>query len=107
MGEERRKEERHTIDASAEVKYGATTINVKAVEISKSGLRIQSSDFIEPGTKIEVLLLMKEPKRVSGEVKWAVAELGPAGVTYKIGIFYKSGELIKDDEAEALDQNVN
>jgi hypothetical protein len=103
MGKERRKEERYKIDASAEVKYGAITINVKAVEISKSGLRIQSSDFIEPGTKIEVLLLMKEPKRVSGEVKWAVAELGPAGVTYKIGIFCKSGELIKDDEAEALD----
>jgi hypothetical protein len=103
MGKERRKEERYKIDASAEVKYGATTINVKAVEISKSGLRIQSSDFIEPGTKIEALLLMKEPKRISGEVKWAVAELGPAGVTYKIGIYCKSGELIKDDEVEALD----
>jgi len=108
MGKERRKEERHKIDASAEVKYGTTTINVKAVEISKNGFRIQSSDFIEPGTKIDALLLMKEPKRVSGEVKWAVAELGPAGVTYKIGIFCKSGELIKDDEeAEASDENVD
>ena len=103
MGEERREEERYKIDASAEIKYGATTINVKAVEISENGLRIQSSDFIEPETKIEVLLLMKEPKMVSGEVKWAVAEFGPAGVTYKIGIFCKTGELVKDDEAEALD----
>ncbi len=105
MGAERRKEERHKIDASAEVKYGATTINVKAVEISKSGLKIQSSDFIEPGTRIEALLLLKEPKRISGEVKWAVAEFGPAGVTYKIGIFCKTGELIKDDEVS--DENVD
>jgi hypothetical protein len=103
MGKERRTEERYKIDASAEVKYGATTINVKAVEISENGLRIQSSDFIEPGTKTEVLLLMKEPKRVSGEVTWAVAELGPAGVTYKIGIFCKTGQLVKDDVAEASD----
>lgn len=100
MEEERRKDERYKIDASAEVKYGATTINVKAIEISKSGLRIQSSDFIEPKTKVEVVLLLKEPKRVSGEVKWAVAEFGPAGISYKIGIFCKSGDVMTDDEPE-------
>ena len=100
MEEERRKEERYKVDASAEVKYGATTINVKAIEISKSGLQIQSSDFIEPKTEVEVVLVLKEPKRVSGEVKWVVAEFGPAGVSYKIGIFCKSGDLIPDDGPE-------
>jgi hypothetical protein len=100
MEKERRQEARYKIDASAEVKYGATTINVTAVEISKSGIRIQSADFIEPGTKVQTVLFLKEPQRIYGEVKWVLAEPGAAGIVYKIGIFCKSGELVPDDEPE-------
>lgn len=100
MVKERRKEARYKIDASAEVKYGATTINVKAIEISKSGIRIQSGDFIDPGTKVQTVLFLKEPQRVYGEVKWVLAEPGAAGIVYNIGIFCKSGELIPADQAE-------
>lgn len=98
MPKERREEARYKIDASAELKYGSTTLNVKAVEISKSGLRIQANEFIEPGTKVQAVLLMKEPKRISGEVKWVFAEPGPAGVSYKIGIYCRAGQLTMDEE---------
>jgi hypothetical protein len=97
---ERRQETRYQIDASAEIKFGTTTIKVKAVEISKHGLRIQSNDFIEPGTKIQTVVFLKEPQQVAGEVKWVVAEPGAAGIVYKIGIFCKSGNLKTDDEPE-------
>jgi hypothetical protein len=97
---ERRKEARYKIDASAEVRYGTTTIHVKAIEISKSGIRIQSADFIDPGTKVQTVLFLKEPQRVYGEVKWVLAEPGAAGMVYKIGIFCKSGELVPGDEHE-------
>ena len=97
---ERRQETRYQIDASAEIKFGTTIIKVKAVEISKHGLRIQSNDFIEPGTRIETVVFLKEPQRVAGEVKWVVAEPGATGIVYKIGIFCKSGNLATDDKPE-------
>lgn len=103
MGKEKRREERYKIDANGEVKYGNATARVKVIDISKSGIGIQSSSLIEPGTDVEILLLLKEPKRVSGEVKWALAEPGPAGIVYKIGIFCQSGELVKDDKREKVE----
>jgi len=95
---ERREEERYKVDAAAEVKYGATTLKVKAVEISKRGMRIESENFINPGTKVEAVLFLKEPQRVSGEVKWVLAEPGPSGMSYKIGISCESGQLVADDQ---------
>ncbi|UCG81052.1 MAG: PilZ domain-containing protein [Desulfobacterales bacterium] len=103
MEKEKRKEDRYKIDARAEVKYGATTVSVTAIEISKSGFRIQSADFIEPGTKIEAVLFLKEPKRIAGEVKWVLAEPGQGTIIYKIGVFCKSGKLVTEDKLEALD----
>lgn len=104
MEKEKRKEDRYKIDASAEVKYGATTISVKAVEISKNGFRMESSDFIEPGTKIEAVIFMKEPRRIAGEVKWVLAEPGQATIIYKIGVFCKSEKLVTEDKLDFLDQ---
>ena len=98
---ERRKEPRHDIDAAAEVKYGSTTIKVKAVEISKSGVRVESTDFIQPGTKVEAVLFLKEPQRISGEVKWVLAEPGEGGIIYKIGISCESVRLITNNKAQA------
>ena len=95
---ERREEARYKVDATAELKYGATTLKVKAVEISKRGMRIESENFINPGTKVEAVLFLKQPQRVSGEVKWVLAEPGASGITYKIGIFCEAGQLITDDE---------
>jgi hypothetical protein len=99
---ERRTEARYKIDATAELKYGATTLKVKAVEISKRGIRIESTSFIEPGKKIEAVLFLKEPQRVAGEVKWVLAEPGPTGIVYKIGIFCITGKLVPDDEEEEV-----
>ena len=96
---DRREEARYKVDATAELKYGATTLNVKAVEISKHGMRIESESFISPGTKVQAVLFLKEPQRVSGEVKWVLAEPGAAGMSYKIGIHCESGQLVTDDEA--------
>lgn len=101
---ERRKEPRYKIDASAELKYGATTIKVKAVEISRRGIRIESTDFIDPGTRVEAVLFLKEPQRVSGEVKWVLAEPGATGIMYKIGIFCESGELVGEDEEPEVEE---
>lgn len=95
---ERREEARYKVDATAELKYGATTLKVKAVEISKRGMRIESTNFINPGTKVEAVLFLKEPQRVSGEVKWVLAEPGATGMLYKIGIFCLSGQLVADDQ---------
>ena len=95
---ERRDEARYKVDAAAELKYGATTLKVKAVEISKHGMRIESEDFINPGTKVEAVLFLKEPQRISGEVKWVLAEPGAQGITYKIGIFCAAGQLVADDQ---------
>jgi len=95
---ERREEARYKVDAAAELKYGTTTIKVKAVEISKRGMRIESTSFINPGTKVEAVLFLKEPQRVSGEVKWVLADPGAAGMSYKIGISCDSGQLVTDEE---------
>jgi hypothetical protein len=95
---ERREEARYKVDATAELKVGATTLKVKAVEISKHGMRIESEDFINPGTRVEAVVFLKEPQRVSGEVKWVLAEPGASGMFYKIGIYCKAGQLVTDDE---------
>jgi hypothetical protein len=95
---ERREEARFKVDATAELKYGATTLKVKAVEISKRGMRIESTNFINPGTKVQAVLFLKEPQRVSGEVKWVLAEPGASGMFYKIGISCESGQLVTGDE---------
>ena len=98
---ERREEARYKVDATAELKYGATTLNVKAVEISQHGMRIESESFINPGTKVQAVLFLKEPQRVSGEVKWVLAEPGASGMSYKIGIYCESGQLVTDDHEAA------
>jgi hypothetical protein len=95
---ERREETRYKVDATAELKYGATTLKVKAVEISKHGLRIESENFINPGARVEAVVFLKEPQRVSGEVKWVLAEAGASGMFYKIGIFCRAGQLVTDDQ---------
>jgi len=95
---ERREEARYKVDATAELKYGATTLKVKAVEISKHGIRIESENFINPGTKVQAVLFLKEPQRVSGEVKWVLAEPGASGMFYKIGIFCEGRQLVADEE---------
>ena len=100
---ERREEARYKVDATAELKYGATTLNVKAVEISKHGMRIESESFINPGTKVQAVLFLNEPQRVSGEVKWVLAEPGASGMFYKIGIHCASGQLVADDH-EVVDK---
>ncbi len=83
---ERRSEQRYKLNAEAEVTYGNNTINAKALEISKHGIKIESAEPIEPGTKVETVLFLKEPERISGEVKWVIAEPGQEKVIYKIGI---------------------
>jgi hypothetical protein len=100
---ERREEARYKVDATAELKYGANTLSVKAVEISKHGMRIESESFINPGTKVQAVLFLKEPQRVSGEVKWVLAEPGASGMFYKIGIYCESGQLVTDDD-EVVDK---
>ncbi|MBW1739767.1 MAG: PilZ domain-containing protein [Deltaproteobacteria bacterium] len=94
---ERRKDPRYKIDAAVEVRYGTHTIYGKAVEISTHGIRIESTDPIEPGTEVEAVLFLKEPERVSGEIKWVLAEPGQGRVNYKMGIYCKSGDLITDN----------
>lgn len=90
---ERRREQRYKINAEAEVRYDNNTINAKALEISKHGIKIESADFIEPGTKVEAVLFLKEPERISGEVKWVVAEQGQEKVSYKIGIGFIANSI--------------
>ncbi|MCK4390865.1 MAG: PilZ domain-containing protein [Desulfobacterales bacterium] len=94
---ERREESRYKIDTAAEVRYGTSTINAKAVEISTHGLRIESNNPINPGTKVEAVLFLTKPERISGEVKWVLAEAGEGMINYKIGISCESRNLITDN----------
>lgn len=94
---EKRKEPRYKIDAAVEVKYGTTTINAKAIEISRHGIKIESTDLIEPGTIVAVVLFLKEPERISGEVKWVLAEPGQGKVNYRIGIYCEMRNFIANN----------
>lgn len=95
----KRKEPRYKIQAPAEVKYQGVTLNAQAIEISKFGCRLVCSKPIQPGTKIEAVLFLKDPERVSGEVKWVIAEPIPSQGTmsYVVGVACKEALLIPED----------
>jgi hypothetical protein len=93
---ERRKEARYKIDAAVELKFGTTTVNAKAIEISKHGIRIECAQLIDPGTRVQAVIFLKEPQKVLGEVNWAIAEPGPTGILYTMGLFCESGRLVSD-----------
>ena len=100
MGEKNnRREPRYKIQAPAEVKYQGITLNAQAVEISKHGCRLVCPKPIQPGTRIDAVIFLKDPERVSGEVKWVIAESIPSQGTmsYIVGVACKEALLIPDD----------
>jgi hypothetical protein len=98
--EEKRKEPRYKVDASVEIKYQGKTVNGKAVEISKHGARLVCPAPIQPGAKIDAVIFLKDPERVSGEVKWAIAEPDPTQgtISYVIGVALREALVLPDDE---------
>ena len=98
-GKEDRREPRYKIHAPAEVKYQGITVNAQAVEISKHGCRFVCPKPIQPGTKIEAVIFLKDPERLSGEVKWVIAEPIPSQGTmsYKVGVACDEALLIPEE----------
>jgi hypothetical protein len=84
-----------------EVKFEDKTFNARAIDISKHGFCIMCPKIIEPGSKIDAVIFLKDPERVSGEVKWATAELDPGQGTmrYKMGVEVKGTILVSDEMA--------
>jgi len=87
-GKEKRKDRRFKVKANVEVRYLGMTINAQVVDISKRGFGFVSPKLINPGTKVEAVIFLKNPERVSGEVKWVIAEPDPSQGTmaYKTGV---------------------
>lgn len=95
-GKEQRREPRYQTQASAEVKYRGTTLNVQVVEISRHGCRMVCPKLIQPGAMIDIVLFLKNPERVTGEVKWAFAEpISARGtISYQMGVALKEAVTI-------------
>jgi hypothetical protein len=90
-GKERRREKRFKIEANVEVRCLGKTFNAQTVDISKRGFGFVSAKLINPGTKIDAVIFLKTPERVSGEVKWVIAEPDPSGgaMSYRTGVAVK------------------
>jgi len=100
-GSEKRREPRYKIEASAEVRYQGVTVNARVVEISKHGARFICPKYIQPGAIIDAVIFLKDPERISGEVKWVTAESIPAQGTmsYTMGVACKEAMLIPEDQS--------
>lgn len=98
-GSEERTEPRYKIEASAELRYQGVTVNARVVEISKHGARFICPKYIQPGAKIDAVIFLKDPERISGEVKWVIAEPipGQGAMSYKMGVACKEAILIPND----------
>jgi len=90
-GTERRRDKRFKIEANVEIRYLGKTFNAQTVDVSKRGFGFVSPKLISPGTKIDAVIFLKTPERVSGEVKWVIAEPDPSQGT----IAYRTGVAVK------------
>ena len=78
-------DDKQCVNAAIQTKYG-TSVRGVAFLMSKRWVNVQSDCFIRPGTEVETLLFLKEPERVEGEVRWAIAEPTEDKIVYKMGI---------------------
>ena len=97
--DERRKDRRYKIEANAEIRCLNMKINVKILDISKRGFRFVTPKLIKPGTKIDAVIFLKEPERVSGEIRWVIAEpdLAQGKMDYVMGVAVSGSITIPDD----------
>lgn len=80
-------EEKYSVNAAVQTKYGAQSIRGIAALMSRRWVSVRSDEFILPGTQVETLLFLKEPERVSGEVRWTLAEPQEDKIVYRMGIW--------------------
>ena len=90
-GKEKRRDKRFKIEANVEIRYLGKTFKAQTVDISKRGFGFVSPKLISPGTKIDAVIFLKTPERVSGEVKWVIAEPDPSEGTMS----YRTGVAVK------------
>jgi hypothetical protein len=55
---------------------------------------IESGNFIRPGTEVDTVFFFKEPKRVTGEVRWTLAEPNEDRIVYKMGLWVPDEEPV-------------
>jgi hypothetical protein len=86
-------EEKYCVNAAVQTKYG---ISIRGIAAPKSGrwLSIQSNDFLRPGTDVETVLFLKEPERISGQVRWTLAEPTEDKIRYRMGIWLPPEEQV-------------
>ena len=87
-------EEKYSINAAVQTKYGTHSIRGIAALTSRRWVSVLSTDFILPGTEVETLLFLKEPERVSGEVRWTLAEHKEDKIVYRMGIWLAPDEPV-------------
>lgn len=81
------------IDATVTTCRGLLPIIGKAIGIRGDSIKVRSSDFMRPGTDVDTVLSLAQPRRLRGRVDWVVAQTmaqtmdGAASeVVYEMGI---------------------
>jgi hypothetical protein len=87
-------EEKFKVNAAVQARCGTDSIRGIASFTGDRWVSFRSTQFMDPGTEVETLLFLKEPERMAGEVRWALAEPTEDKIVYRMGIWLNPEERV-------------